>query len=294
MTKPMGMMSGCYFVGRAELLEWVNNLLQLNYDKVEDTSNGAAFCQVIDAIHPGTVNLGRVNYNAVSEADMVENYKILQDAFDKNGITQYIDVPTLCKGRYMAALELFQLIHGYYEQVGGNPDYDAVARRHQTHCKEPNERGRINKKPAGMAKRSNGAPPRNQKAQQPANRVRAGAIPGTNEARQSQNPPVRAKRGGAAASAGPKLSERNQKSESSAAAESAVVTKLKAKVAELQDEVTQMNQERDFYYEKLRKIEDFCQENEENEIVKTILDILYEADAERGFLPPDEEEEGYE
>lgn len=293
MSKPMGMMSGCYFVGRAELLEWINNLLQLNYDKVEDTSNGAAFCQVIDAIHPGTVNLGRVNYNAVSEADMVENYKILQDSFDKNGITQYIDVPTLCKGKYMAALELFQWIHGYYEQVGGNPDYDAVARRHQTRCKEPNERGRINKKPAGMAKRSNGLPPnRNPKSQPPASRVKAGAIPGTAEAKATHNPPARVKKAGPAASV-PSKAERNTKSESSAA-ESATVAKLKAKVAELQDEVTQMNQERDFYYEKLRKIEDFCQENEENEIVKTILDILYEADAERGFLPPDEEEEGYE
>lgn len=290
----MGMMSGCYFVGRAELLEWINNLLKLNYDKVEDTSNGAAFCQVIDAIYPGSVQLGRVNYNAVSEADMVENYKILQDAFDKNGITQYIDVPTLCKGRYMAALELFQWIHGYYEQKGGNPDYDALARRRQTHCKEPNERGRVNKKPAGMAKRSNGATGvgRNVRNQPPAAKVKVGAIPGTAEARASQNPP-KAKRGGGAAGAGAGPS-RMPKAESTPASDSATVTKLKAKIAELQDEVTQMNQERDFYYEKLRKIEDFCQENEENEIVKTILDILYEADAERGFLPPDEEEEGYE
>ena len=89
------MMSGCYFVGRAELLEWVNELLGIDYDKVEDTANGAAFCQIIDAIHPGTVPLGRVNYNAVTEAEMVENYKILQDAFAKNGISQYIDVATL-------------------------------------------------------------------------------------------------------------------------------------------------------------------------------------------------------
>lgn len=284
MSKPMGMMSGCYFVGRAELLEWVNNLLQLNYDKVEDTSNGAAFCQVIDAIHPGTVNLGRVNYNAVSEAEMVENYKILQDSFDKNGITQYIDVPTLCKGKYMAALELFQWIHGYYEQVNQNPDYDAVARRRQTHCKEPNERGRINKKPAGMAKRSNGLP--KQKPPANANKVRVGAIPGTTEAKQAktaapkpvrQNPPA----------AKP---DRVPKTEA-AAVDPSAMAKLKSKITELQDEVTQMNQERDFYYEKLRKIEDFCQENEDNEIVKQILEILYEADEERGFLPPEEEDD---
>ena len=51
-----------------------------------------------------------------------------------------------------------------------------------------------------------------------------------------------------------------------------------------------MNQERDFYYEKLRKIEDFCQDNEDNEMVKLILDILYEADESRGFMPPEDDE----
>ena len=187
MAKPMVMMSGCYFVGRAELLEWVNDLLGINYDKVEDTSNGAAFCQIIDAIHPGTVNLGIVNYNAVTEAEMVENYKILQDAFQKNGITQYVDVATLCKGKYMAALELFQWMHGYYEQMGGNPDYDGPGRRRQTRCKDPSERGRSNKKPAGMAKRQGGIPlaPSGKNSA-----TKMGGIPGAPEARQQPSAAV--------------------------------------------------------------------------------------------------------
>jgi RP/EB family microtubule-associated protein len=137
----MGMMSGCYFVGRAELLEWINELLGINYDKVEDVANGAAFCQVIDAIHPGSVALARVNFNAVTEAEMVENYKILQDAFSRNGITQYLDVATLCKGKYMAALELFQWTHDYYEQLGGTPGYHGPGRRRQRKCKDLTERG---------------------------------------------------------------------------------------------------------------------------------------------------------
>lgn len=140
MAKVMGMMSGCYFVGRGELLEWLNDLLKINYTKVEETSNGAAFCQIIDVIHPGTVALGRVNYNATQGFEMTQNYKILQDAFHKNEITQYIDVVTLTKGKYMAALELLQWIHGYFEQTGPHPEYDAVSRRAEVKCKPPKEK----------------------------------------------------------------------------------------------------------------------------------------------------------
>ena len=296
MAKPMGMMSGCYFVGRAELLEWVNELLQLNYDKVEDTSNGAAFCQIIDAIHPGTVSLGRVNYNAVSEAEMVENYKILQDAFNKNGITQYIDVSTLVKGKYMAALELFQWIHGYYEQQGGVQDYDAVGRRKQTHCKEPNSRGRINKKPAGMAKRHGGmgAAGARLQADNKNKNLRPGVIPGTVEAKQIPKKAAMPKR---AHDEQPRAAQKPAASKpapAGGAASSAEVKELKHQIAELKEELEQMNQERDFYYEKLRKIEDFCQDNEDESVIQSILNILYEADEEKGFLPPDDEDDADE
>ena len=293
MAKPLGMMSGCYFVGRAELLEWVNQLLGIDYDKVEDMANGAAFCQIIDAIHPGTVSLGRVNYNAVTEAEMVENYKILQDAFAKNSITQYIDVATLCKGKYMAALELFQWIHGYYEQMGGNPDYDGPGRRRQTKCKDPTARGRPNQKPAGMAKRKGGIP----LAPSGKTGTKIGGIPGTQEARQTQAAPIPkarpAKKPAEEEKRAPARGARQDKQAPGGQdpGQAREIKNLKKQVSDLQEEVEQMNQERDFYYEKLRKIEDFCQDNEDDDLIKQILEILYEADESRGFLPPEDDAE---
>jgi hypothetical protein len=40
-------------VSRSDLLQWLNEVLEINYAKLDEASNGAAFCQVIDAIFPG-------------------------------------------------------------------------------------------------------------------------------------------------------------------------------------------------------------------------------------------------
>lgn len=68
-------MTGAYFVGRRELLQWVNTLLQTDYKKVEDLRTGAAYCQILDALAPGKVNLKRCNFKATQEYQFVENFK---------------------------------------------------------------------------------------------------------------------------------------------------------------------------------------------------------------------------
>ena len=48
----------------------------------------------MDAIYPGTFNLSKVKWGAKFDYEYVENYKVLQNAFDKNGIKKHIDVCT--------------------------------------------------------------------------------------------------------------------------------------------------------------------------------------------------------
>ena len=49
----IGMMDEAYFVGRREIILWINETLQLNISKIEQTANGCVAIQMLDMLHPG-------------------------------------------------------------------------------------------------------------------------------------------------------------------------------------------------------------------------------------------------
>lgn len=51
-------------ISRGELLNWVNDMLKLSLNKVEQLGTGAIFCQLLDVLYPGKVQLARVNWKA--------------------------------------------------------------------------------------------------------------------------------------------------------------------------------------------------------------------------------------
>lgn len=93
-------MEGAYFVGRIELLTWIEEFFGIKYEKVEHCCTGAVYCQIIDAVHPGVVALSKVNFSAIHEYEFVQNFKVLQNAFDTIHIRRTIPVHLLTKGKY--------------------------------------------------------------------------------------------------------------------------------------------------------------------------------------------------
>eukprot|EP01061_Rhynchopus_euleeides_P045338 TRINITY_DN8096_c0_g1_i1.p1 TRINITY_DN8096_c0_g1~~TRINITY_DN8096_c0_g1_i1.p1 ORF type:complete len:231 (+),score=55.82 TRINITY_DN8096_c0_g1_i1:45-695(+) len=157
-----GMMDGAYFVSRTELLDWLNNTLSLNYSKVEQCCSGLAHLQLLDAMHPGKVQLHKANFDAKLEHEYINNFKVLQSAFNSVGIKKVIEIEKLVKGKYQDNLEFLQWMKRFVDakMPNGPTHYDPVAARDvavstQRRLKQP--RAKPGAKPAG--KRSEGTTP---------------------------------------------------------------------------------------------------------------------------------------
>ena len=103
-----------YFASKNELLSWASKLLNLELTALEEMGTGAVFCQLLDACHPGTVKLNKVNWKANSETDYISNFKIFQQGLLTNDINKPIDINRLSKGKQYDLNELLQWIYGYY------------------------------------------------------------------------------------------------------------------------------------------------------------------------------------
>ena len=82
-------------LGRLELLAWLNEMVETDYPKVEMCSDGIAYLQVIDALHPNFVPLQRVNFNGKNKDDFARNIKILDDCITKLKLQKQINVNNL-------------------------------------------------------------------------------------------------------------------------------------------------------------------------------------------------------
>ncbi|TIB14335.1 hypothetical protein E3P89_00969 [Wallemia ichthyophaga] len=254
-------------VSRAEIVQWINGVLDSNYTKVEQCGTGAIYCQLLDSIYQN-VPLGRVKFNARQEYEYINNFKILQTAFRSNKTQkqgelilsksipltppiQPIPVTALVKCKMQDNLEFCQWFKKFWDEHFPGGEYDAVGRR-------------------------SGAPG----AAVSATPSSGGPTPRTSSAAGTRRP---AKLSGGGLSS---------------AAADAQIESLNAQMGDLKINFDSLEKERDFYFAKLRDIEILVQTHLENpetidtpasEAFQQIQQILYST--EEGFEVPEGEEE---
>ena len=123
------MMDSAFFVGRRAILDWLNSSFAMNVSKIEETASGAVACQILDAIYPGEVPMTRVRWDAKSAHEYIDNYKIIQQVFEKKGVEKHIEVEKLMRGKYQDNLENMQWFKSFFEKNYSGIPYDPIARR---------------------------------------------------------------------------------------------------------------------------------------------------------------------
>ncbi|KAH7550322.1 hypothetical protein ACOSP7_024428 [Xanthoceras sorbifolium] len=254
MASNIGMMDSAYFVGRNEILTWINNRLQLNLSRVEEAASGAVQCQMMDMTYPGVVPMHKVNFDAKSEYDMIQNYKVLQDVFNKLKIEKHIEVNKLVKGRPLDNLEFLQWLKRYCDSVNGgimNENYNPVERRSKGGNKQSSK---------GSQKISKSLQSNNM------HNTSSGDTLGNNKTSGPRQGKTYAAAGGANA-----LEE---------------IQALSNEITDLKLSVDLLEKERDFYFAKLRDIEILCQtpDSENIPMAVAVKKILYAADAKESAL----------
>ncbi|CAA7035055.1 unnamed protein product [Microthlaspi erraticum] len=252
MATNIGMMDSAYFVGRNEILGWINDRLHLNLSRIEEAASGAVQCQMLDMTFPGVVPMHKVNFDAKNEYEMIQNYKVMQEVFTKLKITKPLEVNRLVKGRPLDKLEFRQWLKRFCDSINGgimNENYNPV---------EGRSRGGKEKSVKGASKASKSLQTNNM----------------------HHHPPV-------TTSTKPTgLKQAKSHAVGGGSNSSAEVQALSKELAELKVSVDLLEKERDFYFSKLRDIEILCQTPELDElpIVVAVKKILYATDANESAL----------
>ncbi|RZC16952.1 Microtubule-associated protein RP/EB family member 1B isoform A [Glycine soja] len=210
-------------------------------------ASGAVQCQMMDMTYPGVVPMHKVNFDAKTEYDMIQNYKVLQDVFNKLKIEKHIEVGRLVKGRPLDNLEFLQWLKRYCDSVNGgimNENYNPVERRVK------------------------GGKDRNVKGLKSSKSLQTNTMNHSGSGDSLRSKQLRSSGGADGVNS------------------SAEIQALSKQVSDLKLSVDHLEKERDFYFAKLRDIEILCQASElENDPMSlAIKKILYAADAKGSAL----------
>ncbi|XP_033873153.3 microtubule-associated protein RP/EB family member 3-like isoform X1 [Acipenser ruthenus] len=242
-------------LSRHDMLAWVNDSLHLSYTKVEQLCSGAAYCQFMDMLFPGSVHLKKVKFQAKLEHEYIHNFKVLQAAFKKMSIDKIIPVERLVKGKFQDNFEFVQWFKKLFDANYDGKDYDPLQARHSQEVVAPHN---------PVPQRTSPTAPKNVPAPQRVSHT----TPFMGGGRKN-TPVVR----NGASDADTQIMELNQQ------------------LMELKLTVDGLEKERDFYFSKLRDIELICQEHESenNQAISKIIEILYAT--EDGFAPPEDDDQ---
>uniref|UniRef100_A0A0B7BLA5 Microtubule-associated protein RP/EB family member 1 n=1 Tax=Arion vulgaris TaxID=1028688 RepID=A0A0B7BLA5_9EUPU len=249
-------------LSRHDMISWINDTLHTNYTKIEELCSGAAYCQFMDLLFPGSLSLKKVKFSTKLEHESIQNFKVLQVCFKKLGVDKIVPVERLVKGKFQDNFEFVQWFKRFFDANYSGQNYDPVSARGTD---------QISASKSALSKMTTATA-----AKQSASRT-------TQPTPQKMKLPNKSPASSVVVKKSPGQVTNNSCGDNHA------VEELKSQIDQLNLDKESLEKERDFYFNKLREIEVICQDNEMAGYVKDIMEVLYAT--EEGFAPPEDEPE---
>jgi len=263
-------------LSRRDFIDWINSSLDMPMKKIEELANGVVYCQFMDMLFPGKIRLSKVKWQTKNEHEFLENWKHVQQAFTKVGVDKNIPVERLIKARFQDNFEFVQWFKKFFDANYSGNDYDPVEARKQAGQKPTKQNGM-----SGAGPRKVSVSERKPPAAKPTTTKSATtAKPATTtRAPISSRGPAAARSSPAAGSA--KSAKNNEEmSELRRENEQQLIT-----IQEMQDSIKNLEQERDFYYNKLREVEIICEPFDESAQTEATPEQIADFKLERERFP---------
>jgi len=263
-------------LSRRDFIDWINSSLDMPLKKIEDLASGTVYCQFMDMLFPGCLPMKRVKFGTTLEHEFITNYKILQNSFVKMGVDKNIPVERLIKARFQDNFEFVQWFKKFFDANYSGNDYDPVEARKQAGQKPTKQNGMAGPRKV-MSERK---PPAAAAAKPTATKSATTATkPATTRAPLGARGPAAARSSPSAGSA--KSAKNNEEMlELRRDNEQQLIT-----IQEMQDSIKNLEQERDFYYNKLREVEIICEPFDESAQTEATPEQLADFKMERERFP---------
>lgn len=232
-------------LSRFGILACVKDSLHIPFRKIEQLCSGAAYCQLMNMLFSGCVNLREDEFQTNLEYEYIQNLKLLQASFQKVGVDKDIPVDRLIKGLFQDNPQFAQLFKQFFDANYNGKVYNPVEVRRET--------------PVG------------------------GTCPGpsriTNNRHLASRPLHATKSVTRNAPVSKPLGAATRIPDDTGADDSHKLEDLMIQVTDLKSTVDDLKKERDLYHGKLRDIEAVCrgweEKNAKADVVRQILKVLY-------------------
>ncbi|CAK9297368.1 unnamed protein product [Gordionus sp. m RMFG-2023] len=272
-------------LSRHEMLTWVNECIQSHFIKIEQLCSATAYCNFIDMLFPGSINLKKVKFTAALEHEYIQNFKQLQAAFKKLNVDKIIPVDKLVKGRFQDNFEFVQWFKKFFDvnYNGDHNGYDAFSARDGVDL--PPSSLNMTSKVSSAPKSSYSNNSSNNLHHAPAPKKispKTHISPINNTPQGARTPKVVPNISNNVL--GNKIANNGNIGGNNVNGSSQQMSEYKKEIEQLTRMLEETDIERNFYYSKLRSIEMYCQELEVKGVIDSnlekVLSIIYSTESD--------------